>query len=73
MMETTISNFHTTFYIPSIQKLAIHITHVQIIGTNHCGDSCQTAFKRHESFQDVLCRREYSERIVVSSSHLIQS
>ena len=39
MMETTISNFHTSFYIPEIQKLAFHIPHVQILSTNHCGDS----------------------------------
>ena len=45
MMETTISNFHTSFYILEIQKLAFHIPHVQILGTNHCGDSHQTAFK----------------------------
>ena len=48
MMETTISNFHTIFYIPAIQKLAFHIPHVQILRTNHCGESCRTAFKRRE-------------------------
>ena len=45
MMETTISNFHTNFYIPEIQKLVFRISHVQILGTNHCDDSCRTAFK----------------------------
>ena len=64
MMETTISNFHTSFFIPEIQKLAFHIPHVQILGTNHCGDSLRTAFKLRESFQDVLCCRDYDERIV---------
>ena len=39
MMETIISNFHTSFYIPAIQKLAFNIPHVQIQGTNNCGDS----------------------------------
>ena len=28
MMETTISNLHTNFYTPDIQKLAFHIPHV---------------------------------------------
>ena len=51
MMETTISNFHTSFYIPEIKKLAFHIPHVQILGTNHWGDSRRTAFKRRKSFQ----------------------
>ena len=72
-METTISNFHTAFFVPEIQKLAFHITHVQILVTNHCGDSFQTAFKRRESFQDVLCYRDYAERVVSSFSNQIQS
>ena len=48
MMETTFSNFHTSFFIPAIQKLEFHITYVQILGTNHFGDSRLTAFKRRE-------------------------
>ena len=47
-METTISNFHTSFFIPEIHKLAFLIPHVQILGTNNCGDSRQTAFERRE-------------------------
>ena len=72
-METTISNFHASFYIPAIQKLVFHIPHVQILGANHCGDSPQNAFKRRESFQDVLYCHDYSERVVASFSHQIQS
>ena len=34
MMETAIYDFHTIFYIPAIQKLAFHIPHVRILGTN---------------------------------------
>ena len=63
-METTISNFHISFYILEILKLAFHIPHVQILGTNHCGESRRTAFKRRESFKDVLCLCDYSERVV---------
>ena len=73
MMETTIYNFHTSFYIPEIQKLAFHLRHVQIMGINNCGDSCRTEFKRRKSFQDVLCRRDYSERVVSIFPHQIQS
>ena len=73
MMETTISNFHAIFYILSIQKLVFHIPHVEILGTNHCGDSSRTEFKCHESFQDVLCFRDYAERLVASFSHQRQS
>ena len=73
LMETTISYFHTSFYIPSIQNLAFHIPHVRIPGTNHCGEMRCTAFKRHELFQDDLCRHDYSERLVVSFVNQIKS
>ena len=72
-METIISNFRTSFYIPDIHKLVFHIPHVQIMGTNQCGEYCQTSFKRRKSFQDVLCRRDYDERLVASFYHQIQS
>ena len=73
MMEKIISNFHTSFYIPEIQKLPFHIPHVQTLDTNHCGASRQTAFKLRDSFQDVLCFCGYSERLVASLPHQIQS
>ena len=38
MMETTISDFPTSFYIPSIHNLAFHLPHVRILGTYHCGE-----------------------------------
>ena len=73
MMETTISDFHTSFYIPSIQKLAFHLPHVRILSTNHCGEMQRTAFKQCELFQDVLCRRDYAERVVASFANQIKS
>ena len=72
MMETTISEFNTSFYIPSIQNMAFHLPHVRILGTNHCGAMQHTSFKRRELFQDFLCRRDYSERLVASFYHQIQ-
>ena len=72
-METTISGFSTSFYIPAIQKLAFCLPHVRILGTNHCGELWRTAFKRRELLQDVLCRRDYSERVVASFANQIQS
>ena len=68
-METTVSDFHTSFYIPAIHKFAFHLPHVRILGTNHCGELRHTAFKRRELFQDVLCRRDYAERVVESFSN----
>ena len=71
--ETKVYNIHTIFYILEIHKLESHIPHVQILGTNHCGDYIQTVFKRRESFQDVLCCRDNSEHLIASFSHQIQS
>ena len=48
MMETTISDFHTSFYIPAIHKLDIHLPHVRIIGTNHYDEIRRTAVKQRE-------------------------
>ena len=73
MMETSISDFHTSFYIPAIHKLAFHLPHVHVLGTNHCGELRRTAFKRSELFQDVLCRRDYAEMVVASFANQIQS
>ena len=69
MMGTTISGFRTSFYIPGIQKLVFQLPCVCIFGTNHSGEMRRTAFKRHELFQDVLCCRDYAERLVASFSN----
>ena len=72
-MEKTISIFHTSFYIPAIQKLAFHIPNVQILCTYHFDDSLRTLFKRCELFKDVLYCRDYSERMFASFAHQTQS
>ena len=72
MTETNISDFHISLYIPAIQKLAFHLLYVQILGTNNWGEMQGTAFKRRELFQDVLCSRDYSERVVASFANQIQ-
>ena len=64
MMETIISDFHTSFYIPAIQKLAFRLPYVHILDTNHCGEMRPIAFKRHELFQYIKCRCDYAERVV---------
>ena len=73
LMETTINDSRASLYIPSIQRLAFHLPHVRILGTNHCVELQRTAFKRRELFQYVLCRCDYSERVVASFSHEILS
>ena len=58
VMETTIYDFHTSFYTIDIQILAFHLPNVPILGKNHCCELQRTAFKRNELFQDVLCCRD---------------
>ena len=71
-METKISEFRTSFYISYIQKLAFHLPHVRIIGTNHRGAMQRTAFKRHELYQDVIFRSDCYDRVVANFAHQIQ-
>ena len=73
MMETSIYEFHTSFYIPAIQRLVFHLPHVRILGTNKCGEMRRIAFKRRELFQDVLRRRDYADRVVASFANQIKS
>ena len=73
MIEATVSDSRTSFYIPAFQKLAFQLPHVRILSTNHWGEMRHTVFKRRELFQDVLCCLDYSERVVVSFPNQIQS
>ena len=73
MTEKYISDFHTSLYIPEIQKLAFHLPHVHLIGTNNCGSTRCEEFKLCSANQDVLCQVNYSEIVVASFSHQIQS
>ena len=69
MTETTIYEFNTSFYLPDIKRLALHLPHMRILGTNNCGKMRHTALKRRVVFQDVLCCRDYTERVVASFAH----
>ena len=71
-METTISDFQTSFYIPATQILAFHLPHMRTIHKNNWGEMRHTAFKRRELFQDVLCLRDYAERLVARFADTIQ-
>ena len=73
LTEKKIYDFHTRFYIPAIQKLAFHLPHVRILGTNHCGEMRRTSFKRRELFKDVLYHRDYAERVVARFANQTQS
>ena len=61
-METYISDYHKSFYIPELQNIALHLSHVHIVGNNHCGNTRHEAFKRPRAVQDVLFHRDYSKQ-----------
>ena len=60
MMETSISDFYTIFYIPSMQNLALNMSHLIILGTHHCSNICRE-------------NSDYVEQVMASFAHQIQS
>ena len=65
--------FSHNFIYTTNKNLVVHLQHVQIQGNNHYVNTCREAFKYHRENQNVLCHRDYSERVVASFSHQIQS
>ena len=69
MVETSIDDFHTILYIPEIKKIVFHLPHVQIISTDHCGNTLCEAFKRLKAYQNVLCYHDCAYKVVSSLAH----
>ena len=67
------NKFHEKFYIPAIQKLEFHLPHVRIFGNHYCAKERCGEFKCQGNLHDVLCRRDYAERVVSSFAHQIKS
>ena len=72
MMDTSIADFFTSFYIPEIQKIAFHLPHMLILGTHYYSNTFREAFKCCRVFKNVLCSHDYSNRLVSSFSRPIQ-
>ena len=53
-------------------KMEFHPQKVSILGTYQCGNTHCEAFKHIQPFQDVLCWRDYSERVLSIFAHQIQ-
>ena len=66
MMGTYIADFHISFYIPEIKKLAFYLPHVRILGNNHCGKTCRETLKRCREIKGVLFHHDYAGRVVAS-------
>ena len=72
-MDSSIVDFRQYFYIYEIKKLSFHPPHVRIIGTHHCVNTRQEAFKCRSVLKYVLRRRDYEEYVVSIFVHQIQS
>ena len=72
MMDSSMVEFHQYIYFPEIQNLAFHLPFLINLGTRHCGITLQVAFNCCSDFQDLLCRRDYSERIIARLAHQIE-
>ena len=72
-MKTSIVDLHQLFYIPAIQKLALNLIQVHIIRTHQCGNLYLEVFKYCADFHNVLCNKDYPERVAASFGHQIKS
>ena len=73
VMTTSISNFHALFCIPSIKYIAFHLPYGCILENHNCSNTRHEEFNNLASFQYLLCNRNYTEQVVASFSHQIQS
>ena len=73
LLETLISEFNEKYCTPEIKKLTYHLPHVRILVAHHCEKEHREVFKIQIKQHDVLCWRDYSEQIVSSFDHQIQS
>ena len=44
--------------------MVFHLPNVLILGTHHCGKELQKEFKCRGELHDILCWRDYAERLV---------
>ena len=69
--ETSIQEFHNQYYLPSLEKYAYHLPHVQVLGKHHCSKL------RHDAFLDnpssLFTKRDYADRLQTAFSMEIQS
>ena len=72
IMEKSITDFHASFHIPEKKNRVSPSTHMHS-RKNHCGNTRCQAFKLRSEKKCVLCCSDYSERLVASCSHQLQS
>ena len=48
LLGEKISSFHQNYYMPAIEKLAYHLAHVRMLGSNHVGLTRKQALIRHQ-------------------------
>ena len=73
LFNENVNTFHVKYYHPAIEKLAYHMPHVCILGTNHVGKTRREAVERGHCDCDVKLRCDYAERLTAALMHHIQS
>ena len=66
-----IGRFHNEIYIPFLKKYAFHLPHIIYLSKNHSGCLRKAAFLSRPN--DVMCRRDYVERLTEIFNNEIQS
>ena len=61
MFDENIITFHEKYYKDAIDKLAYHLPHVKILGTNHVGLRRRNALLLRRDKKDIKSRRDYAE------------
>ena len=69
MMETSIYDFHTILYIPSIKNISFNVPHVCTIATHQYENTAPKKLNFCGYFHDVLCCSNYVELVVASFAH----
>ena len=68
-MEKLISQFHEGFYIPVIQKLALWLTYVVILGTQICGKYFLKALYFRGKYKNTKYCCDYADNLFESFSN----
>ena len=70
LKSCSILDLHSEYYIPAIEKLAVHLPHVYILGVNNFSSKRNDIFVSKHNIFDHKCTRDYAERCQVLSEQV---
>jgi len=66
LLTESVSNFHQNYYKPAIEKLAYHLAHVKILGTNHIGLTRREALSMRHEKKDIKVQHDFVDILVAA-------